>query len=70
MHSLKRYSARECNRLLGTKGAFWQYESYDHCVFDLEELGRIIDYIEQNPVRAGLVATAQDWSFSSARYRL
>jgi putative transposase len=70
MHSIKRHSARQCNKLLGTQGPFWQDESYDHCVFDLEELGRIIEYIEQNPVRAGLVQAPQDWPFSSARYRL
>jgi putative transposase len=70
MHSIKRHSARECNKLLGTRGAFWQDESYDHCVFDLEELGRIVEYIEQNPLRAGLVHAAEDWPFSSAGYRL
>jgi type I restriction enzyme R subunit len=70
MHSIKRHSARECNKLLGKQGPFWQDESYDHCVFDLEELGRIIVYIEQNPVRAGLIKVSHDWPFSSARYRL
>ncbi|MBY0525402.1 MAG: transposase [Gemmataceae bacterium] len=70
MHSIKRHSGRRCNELRGTQGAFWQDESYDHCVFDVEELGRIIDYVEQNPVRAGLVRDSRDWAFSSAKYRL
>jgi putative transposase len=70
MHSIKRHSARECNKLLGARGPFWQDESYDHGVFDIEELGRIVEYVELNPVRAGLVRDPEDWPFSSARYRL
>jgi putative transposase len=31
MHSLKRHTARECNKALGREGKFWQDESYDHC---------------------------------------
>ena len=69
MHSVKRYTARECNKILGRTGAFWQDESYDHCVLDIEELERIITYVEWNPVRAGLVAAPEPWPFSSARDR-
>jgi len=67
---LKRYTAAECNRILQRTGAFWQDESYDHCVADEDELGRIIQYIEQNPVKAGLVLAAVLWPFSSAFDRL
>jgi putative transposase len=69
MHSVKLHTARECNRLLGRKGTFWQDESYDHCVLDYDELERIIDYIEFNPVKAGLVTEPAAWSLSSARAR-
>lgn len=69
MHSVKLNSARECNRLLGSKGTFWQDESYDHCVDDVDELQRIIEYIEQNPVKAGLCDEPVGWRFSSAHYR-
>lgn len=69
MHSLKTYTARECNQLLAHQGSFWQRESYDHCVRDEDELYRIIHYVEQNPVKAGLVADADGWAFSSARLR-
>jgi len=70
MHTFKLYTARQCNRLLSRRGAFWQNESYDHCVRDDEELERIIHYVEQNPVHAGLVRAAEEWEFSSARDRL
>ncbi|MEZ6055617.1 MAG: transposase [Planctomycetaceae bacterium] len=69
MQSVKRQSARQCNRLRGESGEFWQGESYDHCVDDVDELRRIIEYVEQNPVKAGLVSDASDYRFSSASYR-
>lgn len=70
MHSIKRYTASECNKRLQRLGSFWQAESYDHWVRDVDELERIIHYIEQNPVKAGLVAAPEQWEFSSARDRL
>jgi putative transposase len=69
MKSVKGYSARQCNRLLGLRGQFWQDESYDHVARDDEELYRIIDYVENNPVKAGLVKRPEDWRWSSARDR-
>jgi putative transposase len=70
MHSIKRFTARECNKILGAHGSFWQDESFDHCVFDMDELARVIDYVELNPVRAGLVKRREDWPFSSAKLRI
>jgi type I restriction enzyme R subunit len=66
MQSVKGYSAYQCNRLLGLCGEFWQDEAYDHVVRNDEELFRIIDYIENNPVRAGLCERRADWRWSSA----
>ena len=69
MHTLKLHTSLECNKVRGQAGTFWQDESYDHCVRDEEELGRIIEYIEMNPVRAGLVREAHQWPYSSAVLR-
>jgi len=70
-HSLKRFTAREANRLLGLTGTFfWQDESYDRLVRDPSEFERIRRYIENNPVRAGLVVTPEDYPWSSAGRRL
>jgi REP element-mobilizing transposase RayT len=67
LQSLKGYTAREANRVLGRTGEpFWQAESYDHWVRDGEELEKIVAYIENNPVKAGLVARAGDYRWSSA----
>ena len=66
-HWLKGTTAREANRLLGRSGEpFWQHESYDHWVRSARQLQRIVAYIEENPVSAGLVATSEDWPWSSA----
>jgi hypothetical protein len=66
LKSLKGSTAREANRLLGRTGEpFWQRESYDHWVRNETEWNRIAAYIESNPVKAGLVARAEDHPWSS-----
>jgi putative transposase len=53
---LKSWTARRANELLNRTGQpFWQDESYDHWVRNDNEFNRIVHYIEQNPVHAGLV---------------
>jgi putative transposase len=67
MKSLKRFTAREGNRMLALTGRpFWQDESYDRLVRDDAEFGRISRYIEWNPVKAGLVAAPELFPWSSA----
>jgi putative transposase len=56
MKSLKGYTARQANQILGHKGAFWQHESYDHVVRDNSEFIRIVNYVLDNPARSGLPA--------------
>jgi putative transposase len=63
LQRLKGYTALQANKLLGRTGAFWQAESYDHVV-RAGELERIISYIVDNPVKAGLVDDWQQWPFT------
>lgn len=67
LQSLKRFTAREANKILRRTGAFWQHESYDHVVRDQEELQRIVRYVLNNPVKAGLVTDWQRWPWSYLR---
>src|SRR5207245_8898543 len=54
--------------ILGRTGeAFWQDESFDHRVRDEVELERIVRYVENNPVSAGLAVNPRAWPWSSAR---
>ena len=64
LQDLKKYTARECNKLLNRKGSFWQHESYDHVVRDSKALGRIVDYVLNNPVKAGIVNSWEEWGHS------
>ena len=64
MHSLKRHTARKANLILGRQGEFWQHENYDHVVRDEGECARIVAYVLNNPVKAGLVDEWQDWPWS------
>jgi REP element-mobilizing transposase RayT len=68
-HSVQSYTATMCNRVRGAAGSYWQTETFDHWARDEAEMLRIIDYIEQNPVKAGLVKRIEDWPWSSARLR-
>ena len=68
-HSIQSYTATMCNRIRGEQGNYWQSETYDHWARNDEETFRIIDYIENNPVRAGLTDCPENWKWSSARIR-
>lgn len=67
MKSLKGYTARNANVLLCREGAFWQDETYDRVVRDDREFARIVQYILNNPVKAGLVSQWTDWPWTYCR---
>jgi len=65
--SLKGITAKRANAMLALTGSsFWQEESYDHLVRHAREFEKIRNYIEGNPVRAGLVREASEYRWSSA----
>jgi REP element-mobilizing transposase RayT len=63
MQDLKKYTGLHSNRLLGRKGQFWEEESYDHIVRH-NEFERILAYIVNNPVKAGLIDTWDAWPWT------
>ena len=63
LQRLKSYTATQANKLLSRSGAFWQAESYDHIVRK-GELERIVAYVLENPVKAGLVADWEQWPYT------
>jgi REP element-mobilizing transposase RayT len=66
--SLKGITAKRANTMLARTGTrFWQEESYDHLIRHQTEFENIRNYIEENPVRAGLVREASEYRWSSAR---
>jgi REP-associated tyrosine transposase len=69
MKSLKGYSARRINIKLGERGSVWQSGFYDYILDSEEKISSRMLYIEENPIRKGLVENAEDYEYSSARYR-
>ena len=70
LHSLKRHTAREANKILQRSGTFWQDESYDHFIRDDAELERIVKYVLYNPVKADLVKEQADWKWNYCKFEL
>ena len=65
-HWLPRITVYEGKR---TRRRFWQPGGgYDRNVIDPSTAQKMIDYIHANPVRRGLVALAEEWEWSSARW--
>jgi REP element-mobilizing transposase RayT len=65
----KSFTAKQANRLLKRDGSFWRREYFDRYIRDEHHFAIALAYIENNPVKAGLVSEAGDWRWSSARYR-
>ena len=67
VHSWKRFTAREANKLLDRTGEpFWQQEPFDHWIRDEREEMRCCNYTVRNPVLAGLCRGPEEWRWSSA----
>ena len=66
VNRLKSASARQVNRVLGRTGALWQRAYYDHALRTDEDIVTVARYIVANPIRAGLVQRAGDYSFWNA----
>ncbi len=55
LQAWKSFTAKEANKLLGRTGEFWQAESFDHIVRNEEQLEKFGRYIQENPIKAGIV---------------
>lgn len=67
--ALHRRYARATNAKYDWRGHLWQERFYS-VVMDEPHTLAAMRYVELNPVRSGLTATAQDWPWSSARGHL
>jgi REP element-mobilizing transposase RayT len=62
----KRWTGHRAAGLVNLKGKrFWQREWFDHWSRSGEQDQKIIDYIRNNPVKAGLVKDYRDWPYGS-----
>jgi REP element-mobilizing transposase RayT len=66
MHSLNSFTAKRINALRGQTGAVWQGGFREDAMHDLETAEKALQYMADNPVRAGVAATPADYPWSSA----
>jgi len=61
MQGIKSSSAHQINRALNRTGQVWQHESFDHVLRREEGIEAKVEYVIQNPVRAGLVRNISEY---------
>jgi len=61
--------AHYANALRNRSGHFWQNRFFS-CALETTHLWAALRYVERNPLRAGLVAAAGEWPWSSAGARM
>jgi putative transposase len=61
LHGIKGVSGRKINQALDRSGPVWQHESHDHQIRNDESLRAKCEYVAQNPVRAGLVDSPDEY---------
>jgi len=69
LYYIKRGSARIIQSQEETKGRFWTRRFHDRGVRTEEQLRKSIEYIHNNPVKAGMVSQAEEYLYSSANSR-
>jgi REP element-mobilizing transposase RayT len=73
----KSWTSRRIGALLHAKSRadtgqkpFWQSEFFDHLIRSNESYDQKWEYVRDNPVRAGLVSTADAWDYAGEIERL
>lgn len=51
--------------MLSAEGELWQPRFFDRALRTVKEYNEKVEYIQVNPVKAGLVRRQQDWRWSS-----
>jgi putative transposase len=69
VQSWKSFTAKQANAILGRTGTFWDRDYFDRFIRDDGHLAAVTRYIEDNPVKAGLVGRAEEWAWGSAQRR-
>jgi REP element-mobilizing transposase RayT len=61
--SIKGCSAKQIPKVMKYIGIVWQDERYDRIVRNDQEFQQYWEYIRQNPVKAGLSSSPEDYPF-------
>jgi REP element-mobilizing transposase RayT len=66
VHSWKSFTSHGANQILRRSGDFWFREYFDRFIRDEQHFVNAVTYIGQNPVKAGLAGSPEEWRWSSA----
>ncbi len=66
MHSIKRGSSRLINQMWNRNGSVWQSSFYERIIRNEKEFWEKVNYVYNNPLKAGLVESPEDYPYSSA----
>ena len=66
LHSWRSFSSNEINKLFNRTGRLWMPEYFDRYIRDDEHFNNVVNYIHNNPVKAGLVDDPTHYRWSSA----
>jgi len=69
MHWLKTRSAKRWNGMNSSTDHLWGHRYFARAIKDQEEFETVMDYIDQNPVKAELVKTPAAWEESGTFYK-
>ena len=61
MQVWKQWTSKRVARELKLSGKLWQEEFFDHVLRLSESYSQKWDYVKENPVRAGLVRSSDQW---------
>ena len=65
----KMFSTKQINEARGGNGRVWAPDYFDRYIRSDDHLVDVLNYVENNPMIAGLVGSPEEWAFSSARGR-
>ena len=68
MHDIKGIAAFKMLDCALIEGKLWQRGFYDHVIRNKDDLVEKLNYIHQNPIRAGLVKDISDYKHSSFKF--
>jgi putative transposase len=66
VHSWKSFTAKAIAGVTGVQGRIWRPDYWDRVIRDAKHFAAAVDYIDYNPVKAGLARDPKNWPWSSA----
>jgi putative transposase len=70
MQWIKCNFAKKWNKLHNTSGHVWGERFFSKIIWTKPQFEKVSEYIDNNPVEAGLAAAAKDWEFGGLFHKL